>query len=161
MRFLWGALKGARGNSGVILSQLFRGLSKGLAGIDSATPLDFARAMQDGVDAASGLSMKPKEGTILTVAKDMAKAAVRCASRGDNIFMVLDAVIEQGAQTLRKTPDMLPVLKEAGVVDAGGKGLLVIYRGFKMAWTANLSPIISCSNRRTRLIFRKCQVVRT
>lgn len=128
-----GALKGARGNSGVILSQLFRGLSKGLSGLESATPVDFARAMQDGVDAAYKAVMKPKEGTILTVAKDMAKTALKNASRGDNIYMVLDAVLEQGAQTLRKTPDMLPVLKEAGVVDAGGKGLLIIYRGFKMA----------------------------
>jgi len=128
-----GALKGARGNSGVILSQLFRGLSKGLSELEEATPLDFARAMQEGVDAAYKAVMKPKEGTILTVAKDMAKSAMRCASRGDNIFMVLDEALEQGAQTLRKTPDMLPVLKEAGVVDAGGKGLLVIYRGFKMA----------------------------
>lgn len=128
-----GALKGARGNSGVILSQLFRGLSKGLQGLETATPSDFARAMQDGVDAAYKAVMKPKEGTILTVAKDMAKTALRNAARGDNIYMVLDTVLEQGAQTLRKTPDMLPVLKEAGVVDAGGKGLLIIYRGFKMA----------------------------
>ena len=128
-----GALKGARGNSGVILSQIFRGLSKGLADLETAGPADFARAMQEGVDAAYKAVMKPKEGTILTVAKEMAKAAMRCASRGDNIYMVLDAVLDQGAQTLRKTPDMLPVLKEAGVVDAGGKGLLIIYRGFKMA----------------------------
>ena len=128
-----GALKGARGNSGVILSQLFRGLSKGLADLEEAMPEDFARAMQDGVDAAYKAVMKPKEGTILTVAKDMAKVAMRNAARGDNIYMIMDAVIEQGAQTLRKTPDMLPVLKEAGVVDAGGKGLLIIYKGFKMA----------------------------
>ena len=128
-----GALKGARGNSGVILSQLFRGLSKGLADLTEATPVDFARAMQDGVDAAYKAVMKPKEGTVLTVAKEMAKVAMRNAARGDNIYMIMDAVIEQGAQTLRKTPDMLPVLKEAGVVDAGGKGLLIIYKGFKMA----------------------------
>ena len=128
-----GALKGARGNSGVILSQLFRGLSKGLAGLDSAYAGDFSKAMQAGVEAAYKAVMKPKEGTILTVAKDMAKTAVRSAGRGDNIYKLLDEVLEQGAVTLKKTPDMLPVLKEAGVVDAGGKGLLVIYRGFKMA----------------------------
>ena len=128
-----GALKGARGNSGVILSQLFRGFSKSLAGLESAQPQDFARAMQEGVDAAYKAVMKPKEGTILTVAREMAKAALRSASTGDNIFMLMDAVLEQGAQTLKKTPDMLPVLKEAGVVDAGGNGLLVIFRGFKMA----------------------------
>ena len=128
-----GALKGARGNSGVILSQLFRGFSKSLAGLDSAQPQDFARAMQEGVDAAYKAVMKPKEGTILTVAREMAKAGLRSAGVGDNIFMLLDAVLDQGAQTLKKTPDMLPVLKEAGVVDAGGNGLLVIFRGFKMA----------------------------
>lgn len=128
-----GALKGARGNSGVILSQLFRGFSKSLAGLESAQPQDFARAMQEGVDAAYKAVMKPKEGTILTVAREMAKAGLRSAGAGDNIFMLLDAVLDQGAQTLKKTPDMLPVLKEAGVVDAGGNGLLVIFRGFKMA----------------------------
>lgn len=128
-----GALKGARGNSGVILSQLFRGLSKNLGDLETAGPTDFAKAMQEGVDAAYKAVMKPKEGTILTVAREMAKAALRSASKGDNIYMLIDAVLENGSQTLLKTPDMLPVLKEAGVVDAGGKGLLVIYRGFKMA----------------------------
>lgn len=128
-----GALKGARGNSGVILSQLFRGMAKSLAGIEIASPNDFAKAMQEGVDAAYKAVMKPKEGTILTVAKEMAKTALRSASRGDNILKLMDSVLEQGALTLKKTPEMLPVLKEAGVVDAGGKGLLVIYRGFKMA----------------------------
>ena len=128
-----GALKGARGNSGVILSQLFRGLSKGLSGLEVAYAAEFARAMQEGVDAAYKAVMKPKEGTILTVAKDMAKTALRTANKGDNIYTLLDDVIEQGAQTLKRTPEMLPVLKEAGVVDAGGKGLLVIYRGFKMS----------------------------
>jgi DAK2 domain fusion protein YloV len=128
-----GALKGARGNSGVILSQLFRGFSKSLSGMETAGPADFARAMQEGVDAAYKAVMKPKEGTILTVAREMAKAGLRCASTDSNIYQLMDEVIEQGTQTLKKTPDMLPVLKEAGVVDAGGKGLLVIYRGFKMA----------------------------
>lgn len=128
-----GALKGARGNSGVILSQLFRGLSKSLAGMETAGPSEFAKAMQEGVDAAYKAVMKPKEGTILTVAKEMAKAALQSAAKGENIYKMIDSVIENGIVTLRKTPDMLPVLKEAGVVDAGGKGLLVIYRGFKMA----------------------------
>ncbi len=128
-----GALKGARGNSGVILSQIFRGFSKSLAGLEHAQPQDFARAMQEGVDAAYKAVMKPKEGTILTVAREMAKAALRSSGNGDNIFMLMDAVLDQGAQTLKKTPDMLPILKEAGVVDAGGNGLLVIFRGFKMA----------------------------
>ena len=128
-----GALKGARGNSGVILSQIFRGFAKGLEGLEEANPVDFARAMQEGVDAAYKAVMKPKEGTILTVAKDMAQIGGRSAKSGDEIKGMLDKVIEQGAVTLKKTPEMLPVLKEAGVVDAGGKGLLVIFRGFKNA----------------------------
>jgi DAK2 domain fusion protein YloV len=128
-----GALKGARGNSGVILSQLFRGFAKSLAGLDCASAGDFAKAMQEGVEAAYKAVMKPKEGTILTIAKDMAKTATRSANKGVNILKLMDGVLEQGALTLKKTPEMLPVLKEAGVVDAGGKGLLVIYRGFKMA----------------------------
>jgi len=128
-----GALKGARGNSGVILSQIFRGFAKGLAGLDEAKPDDFARAMQEGVDAAYKAVMKPKEGTILTVAKDMAKAGAKSANTGADINVLMDSALAQGADTLRRTPDMLPVLKEAGVVDAGGKGLLIIYRGFKMA----------------------------
>jgi len=128
-----GALKGARGNSGVILSQLFRGFSKSLTGMETAGAADFARAMQEGVDAAYKAVMKPKEGTILTVAREMAKSGLHCASTDCNIYQLMDEVIEQGTQTLKKTPEMLPVLKEAGVVDAGGKGLLVIYKGFKMA----------------------------
>ena len=128
-----GALKGARGNSGVILSQIFRGFAKGLEGLDEANTDDFARAMQEGVDAAYKAVMKPKEGTILTVAKDMAVSGHRSAKNGDDLSGLLDKVIEQGAVTLKKTPDMLPVLKEAGVVDAGGKGLLVIFKGFKNA----------------------------
>lgn len=128
-----GALKGARGNSGVILSQIFRGFAKGLEGLTEAQPMDFARAMQDGVDAAYKAVMKPKEGTILTVAKDMATAGLRSAKTGNDIKGLMENVLEQGAITLKKTPEMLPVLKEAGVVDAGGKGLLVIYRGFQMA----------------------------
>lgn len=128
-----GALKGARGNSGVILSQLFRGFAKGLTGLNKAYPGDFAGAMQEGVDAAYKAVMKPKEGTILTVAKDMAKMGMRSANTGKDMCEMMDAVLQQGTDTLKRTPDMLPVLKEAGVVDAGGKGLLVIYRAFKMA----------------------------
>lgn len=128
-----GALKGARGNSGVILSQIFRGFAKGLEGLTEAQSMDFARAMQDGVDAAYKAVMKPKEGTILTVAKDMATAGLRSAKTGSDIKGLMENVLEQGTITLKRTPEMLPVLKEAGVVDAGGKGLLVIYRGFQMA----------------------------
>lgn len=129
-----GALKGARGNSGVILSQIFRGFAKALEGGYEYIEADlFAKAMELGVEAAYKAVMKPKEGTILTVAKDMAKAAKEMAATGANMLLLIDKVLDVGQDTLDRTPDMLPILKEAGVVDAGGKGLLIIYRGFKMA----------------------------
>lgn len=129
-----GALKGARGNSGVILSQLFRGFAKSVSvDKEALTTEDFARAIELGVETAYKAVMKPKEGTILTVARSMAEEARRQVNGGANLLMLVDAVIEAGQATLKKTPDMLPVLKEAGVVDAGGAGLLVIYKGFKMA----------------------------
>ena len=129
-----GALKGARGNSGVILSQIFRGFAKALEGEMEYIESDkFARAMELGVEAAYKAVMKPKEGTILTVAKDMARAAKEISAAGGNMLLLIDKVLDVGQDTLNRTPDMLPILKEAGVVDAGGKGLLVIYRGFKMA----------------------------
>lgn len=128
-----GALKGARGNSGVILSQIFRGFAKGVSGLETADGVALAGAMRAGVEAAYKAVLKPKEGTILTVAKYMANRAVEQASYGANVYLVLDASIEEGEIILKKTPDMLPVLKQAGVVDAGGQGLLVLYKGFKMA----------------------------
>jgi len=129
-----GALKGARGNSGVILSQIFRGFAKGLEGeIESIEADKFAKAMELGSEAAYKAVMKPKEGTILTVAREMARAAREQAAAGGNMLHLIDGVLEQGEETLARTPEMLPILKEAGVVDAGGKGLLTIYRGFKMA----------------------------
>lgn len=89
--------------------------------------------MEKGVEAAYKAVMKPKEGTILTVAKGMAKEARKQVDSGANLLALIDAVIEAGTKTLKKTPELLPVLKEAGVVDAGGAGLIVIYKGFKMA----------------------------
>lgn len=129
-----GALKGARGNSGVILSQLFRGFSKSVSKEqETLDAQDFARAIEMGVEAAYKAVMKPKEGTILTVAKSMAKEARKQADAGAELLDLLEAVIDAGEKMLQKTPELLPVLKEAGVVDAGGAGLLVIYKGFKMA----------------------------
>ncbi len=129
-----GALKGARGNSGVILSQLFRGFSKSVAKDQQfLNTEDFARAIEMGVEAAYKAVMKPKEGTILTVAKSMATEARKQADNGVTLLALVDAVIDAGQKMLQKTPDLLPVLKEAGVVDAGGAGLIVIYKGFKMA----------------------------
>ena len=129
-----GALKGARGNSGVILSQLFRGFEKGIdKQAESISAEDLANAVQAGVSCAYSAVMKPKEGTILTVAKAMAEESARQIASGSNLLNLIDCIIEAGQAMLEKTPDMLPVLKEAGVVDAGGAGLIVIYKGFKMA----------------------------
>ena len=129
-----GALKGARGNSGVILSQLFRGFSKSVSKEqETLDAQDFARAIEMGVEAAYKAVMKPKEGTILTVAKSMAKEARKQADAGAELLGLIEAVIGAGEKMLQKTPELLPVLKEAGVVDAGGAGLIVIYKGFKMA----------------------------
>ncbi len=124
-----GALRGARGNSGVIVSQLFRGLAKGLKGCEEINAITFATAMENGVETAYKAVMKPKEGTILTVAKAAAAKCLEAALQSDDLIEVLSQAIESGDETLQKTPEMLPVLKEAGVVDAGGKGLLVIYEG--------------------------------
>lgn len=129
-----GALRGARGNSGVILSQIFRGFSQSVEDHkDSMTAEDLVRALEMGVRSAYKAVMKPKEGTILTVAKAVAHGARRCIDAGGDLNHVLDAAIESGTEMLKKTPDLLPVLKEAGVVDAGGAGLVMILKGFKMA----------------------------
>ena len=129
-----GALRGARGNSGVILSQIFRGFSQRVeTHMDVMTAEDLVRALEMGVQSAYKAVMKPKEGTILTVAKAVAHGARRCIDSGGNLDEVLEAAIDSGAQMLKKTPDLLPVLKEAGVVDAGGAGLVMILKGFKMA----------------------------
>lgn len=124
-----GALRGARGNSGVITSQLFRGFAKGLEGLDEVGVKELAIAAEKAVQAAYKAVMKPKEGTILTVARGCAEAAAKLATETDDIEVFLKGIIEQGHATLAKTPDMLPVLKQAGVVDAGGRGLLYIFEG--------------------------------
>ncbi|MBD1380006.1 DAK2 domain-containing protein [Metabacillus arenae] len=125
-----GLLMGARGNSGVILSQLFRGFSKSIEskkGIDSK---GFADALQAGVDTAYKAVMKPVEGTILTVAKDSAKAAVSAAKNEKDIIKVMEVVVKEAKASLNRTPELLPVLKEVGVVDSGGQGLLFVFEGF-------------------------------
>nr|WP_325211921.1 DAK2 domain-containing protein [uncultured Oscillibacter sp.] len=122
-------LRGARGNSGVILSLLFRGLSKGLKGLETAGAADFAAAMQEGVSSAYKAVMKPAEGTVLTVSRLAAKRAVECAAGEADFEKVLEAAIQEGYEALAQTTDMNPVLKKAGVVDAGGKGYLLILEG--------------------------------
>lgn len=121
-------LRGARGNSGVILSLLFRGIAKGLRDKAEATGSDLSDALQSGVEAAYKAVMKPAEGTILTVAREAAQAAkTACQSAKDDAGAVLEAAVATAKTTLAKTPEMLPVLKKAGVVDAGGKGLVIIF----------------------------------
>ncbi|AVM23778.1 DAK2 domain-containing protein [Bacillus pumilus] len=125
-----GLLMGARGNSGVILSQLFRGFSKHIEQKATIDAKEFALALQAGVDTAYKAVMKPIEGTILTVAKDAAKKAVAVSAAEHDIDRVLELTIEEARASLDRTPDLLPVLKEVGVVDSGGKGLLCVYEGF-------------------------------
>ncbi len=125
-----GALKGARGNSGVILSQIFRGISKGIEGKSEANADDLVLALDESVRTAYRAVMKPREGTILTVSKACAQGAAKAAENTDDVVEIMEQAVSAGEDMLEKTPEMLDVLKQAGVVDAGGAGLLVIYRGF-------------------------------
>ena len=126
-----GALRGARGNSGVITSQLYRGFAKALKGVDKITPVQFAAALQKGAETAYKAVMKPKEGTILTVARTIAEEAVKQAEAAPEDYDALfNVILQSGEAILKRTPEMLPVLKQAGVVDAGGRGLLLIYTGY-------------------------------
>ncbi|MBQ8841504.1 MAG: DAK2 domain-containing protein, partial [Ruminiclostridium sp.] len=122
-------LRGARGNSGVILSLLFRGISKGFKGKVTANGKDFAEALNLGVKAAYKSVMKPTEGTVLTVSREAAEAATSKSEETDDFLEVLNTVIEAGEASLANTPELLPALKKAGVVDAGGMGFLVILKG--------------------------------
>lgn len=124
-----GSLRGARGNSGVILSQLLRGFTKGIKDHQELDVIDLANAMQKAVETAYKAVMKPKEGTILTVAKGAALKAAELAETVEDIEEFCRLVIEEADAVLQRTPDMLPVLKEAGVVDSGGQGLLEVLRG--------------------------------
>ena len=126
-----GALKGARGNSGVITSQLFRGFAKALKGIEKITPVQFAEALVKGSEVAYKAVMKPKEGTILTVARVVAEDALKQAKKDpDDYDALISVMLKSGEAILKRTPDMLPALKQAGVVDSGGRGLLLIYQGY-------------------------------
>ena len=122
-------LKGARGNSGVILSLLFRGFAKGLSGCETASGADIAKSLTLGVEAAYKSVMKPTEGTILTVSREAAEAAVKKAEETDDALAVFEALIAEGDASLERTPDLLPALKKAGVVDSGAMGFLVIMKG--------------------------------
>lgn len=124
-----GSLRGARGNSGVILSQLLRGFTRGVRKYEELDAPLIAAAMERGVETAYKAVMKPKEGTILTVAKEAALKAVEIADEMENLEEFFHEIFVHAEATLAKTPDMLPVLKEAGVVDSGGQGLLEVFRG--------------------------------
>jgi uncharacterized protein len=125
-----GLLMGARGNSGVILSQLFRGFAKSIEGKESISGREFAQALEAGVQTAYKAVMKPVEGTILTVAKDAANKAVEAAQKTDDLVKIMEEVLVEAKASLKRTPDLLPVLKEVGVVDSGGQGLVLVYEGF-------------------------------
>jgi DAK2 domain fusion protein YloV len=128
-----GALKGARGNSGVILSQLFRGFSRAFKGAEFVDSELLSPARTKGREAAYKAVMKPKEGTILTVSRVIAENVASLQQQGANVYRLMDEMLASGEKALADTPNLLPVLKEAGVVDSGGKGLLTIYKGFKLS----------------------------
>nr|WP_251009486.1 DAK2 domain-containing protein [Bacillus sp. ISL-39] len=125
-----GLLMGARGNSGVILSQLFRGFAKAIETKPTVNSVEFAAALNAGVETAYKAVMKPVEGTILTVAKDAARHAVAVAKNHESLIGLMEEVLKEAKASLNRTPDLLPVLKEVGVVDSGGQGLVFVYEGF-------------------------------
>jgi uncharacterized protein len=125
-----GLLMGARGNSGVILSQLFRGFAKAVETRPTISAKEFADALEAGVETAYKAVMKPVEGTILTVAKDSAKKGLQAAQKSNDIIEIMEEVLKEAKASLKRTPDLLPVLKEVGVVDSGGQGLVFVYEGF-------------------------------
>jgi DAK2 domain fusion protein YloV len=141
--FSRGALMGARGNSGVILSQILRGLSKGLEGKTTFTAVDFAAALQESARLVYSAVIKPVEGTILTVIRDAAQAAQQSAANGANLSTMLGDTVRAAQASVARTPDLLPTLKQAGVVDAGGQGLATILEGiwrYSRGESLTLSP---------------------
>lgn len=130
-------LRGARGNSGVILSLIFRGISKGLKGCKEADGTVLANALQIGVEMAYGAVMKPTEGTILTVVRLASESAKRAANSGADAVTVFNAACDSAAKALATTPDLLPILKKAGVVDAGGQGFVLILEGMRSVFNGN------------------------
>ena len=137
------ALMGARGNSGVILSQILRGIARGLQKKEAITPGELSKAFQYGVVYAYKAVSKPVEGTILTVAREMARGIRAAARKGESFYSSMEAAIASGKETLAKTTEMLPALKEAGVVDAGGLGLLVFLEGCLFSLKKSLNELVS------------------
>ena len=131
--FSKGLLMGARGNSGVILSQLFRGMSQHIADKKEVNAKEFAEAIQNGVSIAYKAIIKPVEGTILTVAREAAEAGMKAAENTTYVVEVMEAIYAEAQASLKRTPELLPILKEVGVVDSGGQGLVCVYQGFVAA----------------------------
>ena len=131
--FSKGLLMGARGNSGVILSQLFRGMSQHIADKKEVNAKEFAEAIQNGVSIAYKAIIKPVEGTILTVAREAAEAGMKAAENTTSVVEVMEAIYAEAQESLKRTPELLPILKEVGVVDSGGQGLVCVYQGFVAA----------------------------
>ena len=131
--FSKGLLMGARGNSGVILSQLFRGMSQYIADKKEVNAKEFAEAIQNGVSIAYKAIIKPVEGTILTVAREAAAAGIKAAENTTSVVEVMEAIYAEAQASLKRTPELLPILKEVGVVDSGGQGLVCVYQGFVAA----------------------------
>ena len=131
--FSRGLLMGARGNSGVITSQIFRGFSKGLDGVDEAGALEFSAAMQKGVEVAYKAVVNPVEGTILTVIRESSQYLADHVKENMSIEKCLDLMLQEARESLKRTPELLPVLKEAGVIDSGGAGLIRILEGMRIA----------------------------
>ena len=131
--FSKGLLMGARGNSGVILSQLFRGMSQHIVDKKEVNAKEFAEAIQDGVSIAYKAIIKPVEGTILTVAREAAEAGLKAAENTSSVVEVMEAIYFEAQASLKRTPELLPILKEVGVVDSGGQGLVCVYQGFVAA----------------------------
>ncbi|MFL0246989.1 DAK2 domain-containing protein [Candidatus Clostridium stratigraminis] len=156
-RLAKGALMGARGNSGVILSQVFRGIAKGLEDKTEVDTLEFANALLEGSKSAYKAVMRPTEGTILTIIRAAGESAVR--STAVNITALMEEVCEQSEIMLNKTPEMLPVLKKAKVVDAGGMGLLIILKGMFEALKFNIKAEISNTSSNNNETFNAAQIL--
>lgn len=129
-----GALRGARGNSGVILSQILKGFANVISSCEEVDTRSFAKGLRAGAELAYSAVSKPKEGTILTVIRSMAQEAMDIAKRQSNIEKFMNGVLQKGEETLAQTPDMLDVLKKAGVVDSGGYGLITLFKGLIMGY---------------------------
>lgn len=157
-----GALLGARGNSGVILSQILRGLAKGLNDKETFSAVDFANALNYASETAYKSLSEPVEGTILTVVREAAETAMMQAKKGGNLAQTLRAATTQAKDTVNRTPDMMPLLKEAGVVDAGGKGLFYVFQGMRNFIVQNMNPVkgykaaksrVKISNNKTETVY--------